>query len=654
MKHFLLTVIVMVAGVSAQAATVPGHPTDLSTKFYIENGQGVIKGQFKAPTVDNSWEEKPLTDLIMLDVTRSCWMLDERDIPVAHFDNAVPGKTYTFIDNNLSTYGYYYTYTVTASNTKGESGWGSSSSESAYAGIVVAKPEFVNITTAEKGSSPITFTMRGEALDEEGNELGYPLTALVLTYSADDDDETSGTVGIIENPESGKEYQLQFEGINGMSYEFYLAAEFEFGRSETATRSIFIGADTPAAPGEVKAVPFEDGAKITWSAPVDGRYHGWIDPAEIRYKIERVINNTTRILLAENIEECEYFDPCEDLTTLTSLKYAVTAYNSLGNGGSASSENITVGPSAKLPFIEHFNTPFGYGVTADNIWTEVPEAYNWSYSSSSYSSGGLKGVLAEDKVDEGYAYCSGYADAENRLVSTPINMTSAKYPVLSFWYGSRPDAANLLAVGVSIDGEEKIADEFCIADEYTDNAIEDDMPVWLRRIVAIPEAAGNNASIVFNAQCVKGSNNETLCIDEVLLDDYPPVEIFMTNFKDGAGTVSWIAPANSTGEPTRYEVLMDNEPCADITSAELIMNGVEDRDYTVKVRAWYEDIPSCWSDSFVFNPLTTGILTIGSDGSRTEYYDLTGTRRISFNQGEILIRRSVSTDGKVSISKVRM
>lgn len=650
MKHILLPIVAVATALSAYAASdlIPGAPTDVTAGFSVQNDKGTVKLQFKAPAVSSDYDEKPLTERIAIDVVRSCWMLSEYDVEISHIDNVVPGNAYSVIDDNIPAYGYYYTYDIKASNSKGESDYyGSSTSESVYAGLRVAKPEFVKVATADKGASPLTFTVRAEALDEDGQDLGMPLTALVLSYQADDDDETSDVVDTIDNPEPGKEYEIAFEAVDGISYDFYLVAKCAFGESETVSKSIFVGEDTPGAPVDLKAVTFGDGAKITWSAPSEGRHFGWIDPAQVRYKVERVISYNNRILLAEDLDDCEYVDPCEDLSTLTSLSYSVTCYNALGDGGYASTESLTVGPSAKVPFIEHFNTSSGWSVKPDNIWTEVPEDYNWTFSNSSYASGGLAGVLADGQYEDGYAYCSGYGNPENRLVSTPVSLANASYPVLSFWYAARPDAANKLAVGFNMDGKETVADEFGIADDYVEYGNSDEIPVWVRRVVALPQTAGAIASLVFNAQCVAGANNENLCIDEILLDDYPPVATFAAHFNDGEGAVSWTAPSNSTGEPTAYEVELDGEALEETALPELPISGVDNRDYNLRVRAIYGDIPSCWSETYVFNPLTTGIADITSESmAPVVYFNLQGQKIANPDKG-VYIRVSGTKTEKV-------
>lgn len=657
MKQFILPVILCATTLSASASTElpPSSPTDVDATFYIRDGKGIVKGQLTAPTMSDDYlDPQPLSRISLLEVTRSCWEIGESEIPVARFEQAVPGRVYSFEDTSLEAYGHEYTYKAVARNADGEGGYGNYAF--VFAGVHPMSPEYVSVTTTDNGKSPLTFTVRAEALTADGDPLGMPLTALSLSYVADDDDETSDTISTIENPESGKEYVITFDAIDDMSYTFRLVSECEFGRSESRSMSMYVGADSPAAPETINVVAKDGGAALSWTAPEKGRHNGWIDPAATRYKVERIIGYTPTVL-AEDLSECEFFDPCDDLTTVTAVKYAVTAYNTIGEGEKATSETITVGPSATLPFIEHFNTVALYSVGPDNLWIYEPDDYNWSCSAYTYASGGATGVLGDEENEEGYAYCShtyAYGDVENRIISTPIDMTSARYPVLSFWYLSVPSLDNLLTAGFRADGEEHTLVEIGISDDFNTNAQEGAEFVWVPRFVEMPEAVGKSASVVFNAIRKAEGNYGTICIDEILLDDYPPVEVFTSNFDGRNGVIAWTAPNNSTGEASSYEIELDGVQLDSLTTPELQLTDVEEKDHTLRVRAWYGDIPSCWSDSYIFNPLTTGILTTGVETGITEYYDLTGMRRNSFTPGEVLIRRTVSPDGSVKVSKVMM
>ncbi|MDE6410178.1 MAG: hypothetical protein K2K81_08060 [Muribaculaceae bacterium] len=656
MKQFILPTLLCMSAFTMSAELPPASPSEVKLSFEVVNGKGVIKGQVTAPTTSNDYvNAQTLTERIsVMTVTRSCWSLGGDDVVVAKFEQVIPGRTYSFEDNDLPEYGYSYNYKAVALNDEGAGGYGTS--EYIFAGVKPSTPEFVSVTVGDQGKPPVSLVIKGTDLNEDGEPLGMPLTALTLSYSGDDD-YTSNEITKIENPEPGKEYSVNFDAQEGMTYEFQLISECAFGSSETKTYSLYVGADSPASPADVKALPKDSGALISWTAPTEGRHGGWLDPATIRYKVERVISYFDKTLLAEDLEECEFFDPCEDLTTLTSLSYAVTAYNAMGESTDASSETVTVGPMASLPFIEHFNAGSGYSPTPDNIWTYEPDDYDWSFSRSKYYSGGANGVLGDDKKEDGYAYCDdsyNSGDADRLMISTPINMSDAKYPVLSFWYLSRPDLDNKLIAGYREDGEDRMVLEVGISDDFAANAEEGGEYVWVNRYVALPEVAGKSASIVFNASRKATGEYGVLCIDEVLLDDYPTVETFSTEIKDGEGVIKWVAPANHSGEPTSYDVELDGEAMSGVTTPELPVKDMEDKDYVLKVRPVYGKIPSCWSNEYVFNPLTTGISTIMATEGETIYYDLTGMPRSTFEKGEILIRRTVAADGTVRTEKVRM
>lgn len=562
---------------SATAADpVPGYPTDFNTQFQIKGEVGTVLGQFKAPTEDNGYPAQALTQPVAkIVVTRSCWSISEDGVVVATFENVVPGKTLSFEDTTIPAYGYEYSYTAKSYNNDGESGWSGAYSD-VLAGVQVKQPEIVSVATSDKGLAPLTFTIRCEALDTDGEALEWPLTALTLTYETGDDDDamTQNVVAKIENPEAGKDYTVTLtEATEGATYTFNLVSECKFGRSDKATKEVYIGEDIPGQVVDLTAIVKGGGALVIWNAPEVGKHNGWLDPQNLRYKVERVINYDAT-LLADNLTGCEYEDPCDDLTKITSIEYRVTPYNTIGEGQYANSEAVVVGPAATLPFIEHFNSPKSpYGVVSDNLWTEEPEEYDWDYSTMTYYSGGFTGVLAEEGGEEGYAYInktSAYSDSEHRIVSTPIDLTNAKNPVLSFWYLTKPGYDNVLKVAMRVDKEETEVLEVRIGDPVTRDG---EGSEWTQRSIEIPQFAGKKASIVFNSVYKNGGNYAPVCIDEVALED---------------------------------------------------------------------------------KPTQTGIQNIGVGAEMTEYYDLTGMRRSSFSEGEIIIKRVITADGKVNVKKVRM
>lgn len=653
-NQILAAATLVLAATALQAQELPpASPTDFTTQFEVVNGKGVVKGQFTAPTMSNDYgNPQPLGRISEIVVTRSCWSIAEYDVQVARFEQAIPGKVYSFKDETITTYGYGYSYSVKAMNADGEGGYGASSYS--FAGLRPAQPEFIEVATQDMGLPPITFTFKASDLDEDGKPLGIPLTAIHLSFVADDDNETSAEIGTITDPEPGKAYSLTFDATPGMSYNFKLTAECEFGIGDSSSYSLFVGEDAPGAAADITVTPLNGGAEIKWTAPEKGRHNGWLNTANTRYKVERAVGSDYKVL-AESIAECSFFDSCEDLTGQTSIKYRVTSFNEIGEGEPVNSESIIIGPAASLPFAEHFNKETYYSVEADNLWFFEPSDWsgNWNMTRYEYASGGATGVNGSADTEEGYAYCShSYSSAEthDRMISSDISLENAIHPVLTFYYLARTGADNRLEVAYSSDNEETQLMDFCISDR----AEEVGDLTWVRSIAPIAEAAGKNVNIIMHAYRAEEGNFENLCVDEILLDDYPPVEVFSSQVDGNVVTVSWVAPENSTGKATEYEVSIDGAEPITVTENMTDVTVSDDSDHTISVKAIYGDVPSCVSEAFRFNRQATGILGVTAEGSHTEYYDLTGARRHTFSAGEILIRRTIDPNGNVTVSKVVM
>lgn len=652
-QYILIAASALFAITASQAEELPpASPENFTTEFEIVDGSGVVKGKFTAPTMSDSYSDpQPLTGRISeIVVTRSCWLLGESDVQVARFEQAVPGKVYNFKDESISTFGYEYSYTARALNEAGEGGYGTYAY--VFAGVKPAQPEIVSVTSMDGGQPPLTFTVKASDLDKDGNVLGLPLTELTLKFVADNDAETSGEVGKVNNPEPGQEYTLTFEAQEEMTYNFYLTASCEFGVSESTSYSAYVGADSPGVVSNIVVTPRDGGADITWSAPTTGRHNGWINPALTRYKVERV-NGAETILLAEDFSDCNFFDDCEDLTGQTSVKYNITASNEIGEGLPTSSEQVVLGPVAGLPYSENFNKATYYSVEAQNLWTYDPDGWssNWGVTQYTWSSGGVTGAMGSESVEEGYAYCShsySSANTHDRMISAAISLKDATYPVLSFYYVTRADMANRLEAAYRANGEEVSLMDFCIADEVAEKG---DLK-WVRRIVALPDAVGEDINLVFHAYRGESGEYCNLCIDEILLDDYPPVEVFNSDLSNNLITINWTAPTCSSGMATEYEVILDGGEPQRQSAASVSVVANDDSTHSLSVRAIYGDIPSKYSQTYTFNRTMTGILGIKVDGANSEYYDLTGMRRTSASKGEVLIKRTVGADGSVSIKKV--
>ena len=651
MKKFLLlatTVAAFTPAAFAQSALIPGEATDFVAEFDFNGGAPLVRGSFTAPTQNNSYfDPQPLTEIARIEVTRSCYSVGEMDEPVAEYENPAPGETLSFVDETLEEFGYQYTYTVTAYSSENKGGYGAY--QHIYVGVKPAKPEIVSVTTGENGFAPVTITFTAPSLTAEGEELPTPLTSIkIVNYKGWNSEDLLET---ISDPVPGKEYTFVHPAENGVSYTYQISASTAFGDGDYASKMIYVGEDVPAAPTEFKAEVADGKVHLSWTAPAEGKNGGYIDPAATLYRVSRLIGYD-ETPIADGLSECNFTDPCYDLTGPTQFSYTVTAYNEKGEGGYVNLDGkLIVGPSSQLPYVEDFNEG-GYFKSPANLWSTDPASFSdWGYSDYDYYLA-LTGVDAADGNDEGYAYCShryASADAHERLISGSIDLSEAKYPVLTFFYAAVPDVTNRLSVEYRQGGGEAVLEDFCIAE----NAPADADYAWVKKTLPMDAAKGGDVSLVFHAYTGEDATDvDNVFIDAIRLDDYPPVEGIMISVQGTTATIQWTAPANSSAQADSFDVYVDDNEPVRVSETEYVFASQLDTEHTVAVRAHYGDVPSCLSEAVAFDSNgTLGIGTVQADGGRVEYFDVNGRKVVAPVPGMFLIKRTTAADGAQKVEK---
>ncbi len=649
-RFLLLAAAATIASVAAaQPGVRPGEPTELTTNVTFDGTKFIVSGSFKAPLMTGSFSDpQPLTELGRIEVTRTCYDVSELDEPIYEILNPTPGETYSFQDNTLTDFGYQYTYSVKAYSTGTGSEIVASFSADAYVfvGIKPDTPSFVKVETGENGFPPVTITMKAPEKTFDGQEFQSPMTELVLknyiTYGQEEVIET------ITNPEPGKEYVYVHQAENGKKYNYRLYASTAYGTSDFASHPIYIGEDYPTAPLNVVGALKDGGVELTWEAPAGGSNQGWLDPASVRYIVERADNGGTWAELARDIAECKYFDTCDDIKVQTEVSYRITSYNTIGEGGYEYSAYYIVGPANALPFVENFNAGTEYSKKPSNLWNKESD---WDYSAYDYNMA-LTGIDGNSDNDEGFAYCYHRYSWGNdicRLASCDISLDGAKYPVLTYHYAAIPNLDNNLAVGYRpAEGEDVMLHSF-----GTSEGAPAEGYVWIKKIMPIENVEAKTINIVFVASTPADGEFENVFIDGIRLDDYPPVEVLDYNRNDGNATVTWTAPSNSTLTADAYDVYVNDAEPVRVTSPEYSFAIEPEGEYSVKVRAHYGDIPSCLSEALMFNGSgTMGIGSAAADSfTAVEYFDVSGRKVAAPAEGMFLIKRSTRADGSQVIEK---
>ena len=124
----------------------------------------------------------------------------------------------------------------------------------------------------------------------------------------------------------------------------------------------YIGIDAPAAPSDVTLTAADGGkAHIAWTAPVTGKNDGYIDPAQLTYRIVRQPGNT---LVAESVSGTSYDD--EVKTAPDNYYYEVTAFCGGRQGHTGTSNKGVFGTGSSLPYQLGFESK-----TAFELWTVI-------------------------------------------------------------------------------------------------------------------------------------------------------------------------------------------------------------------------------------------------------------------------------------------
>lgn len=139
---------------------------------------------------------------------------------------------------------------------------------------------------------------------------------------------------------------------------------------------VFVGHDTPAKVDMLTLVAEGTGGKITWNAPTEGRYGGWIDASTLKYKIVRLPDNVT---VAEDLTATSFVD--NNITRFDGYSYVVTPSTADGEGESATSNVLPLGPALDVPYTSALNTQqlFNMWTVIDNNQNGLGDGVSWEF-----------------------------------------------------------------------------------------------------------------------------------------------------------------------------------------------------------------------------------------------------------------------------------
>ena len=223
--------------------------------------------------------------------------------------------------------------------------------ENAPAGAPAA-PDMFTITpdaggalSADLGWMNPTMTVMGDALTDLDEMRVYRNDELIYTIT---DPVIGGVVNWTDTPPAAGNYAYSVLGFN------------DEGEGIAASGSAYIGEDVPAAVTGISVANVDGAALISWANPTTGLHGGPFNEPIQGYHISR--------------DDGEDFEATGIMTTWTDdtipsdglYAYTITVYNSIGDGGSATSAPTWIGSSQAAMFGDpntstaHYYTPIDF------------------------------------------------------------------------------------------------------------------------------------------------------------------------------------------------------------------------------------------------------------------------------------------------------
>lgn len=307
----------------------------------------------------------------------------------------------------------------------------------AEAGVAPAAPEAMTIAPDAGGALGATISFTAPALDL----VGQALTAI------DSIEVWRGDVRIanLANPQPGAKLSVRDDNVPADSTYIYKAIAYnQYGASNAATATAFIGINIPNAPTGVAIAETANYGEVTmtWTAPEKDKDGNALDPAMLTYAI-RTYNQSTKAFddVLTGITACSATFRAVDEGRQDFVQYYVFACNKAGESGYAGTPVVAVGKPYATPYRESFaDGSMTYPLQIERVNT--PKTVAGLATDKSFTN-----TTSQD-ADNGLMYLQFDAlEADCRVVTGKIHITAGD--IFSYYYYEiAEDDANIGYCGI--------------------------------------------------------------------------------------------------------------------------------------------------------------------------------------------------------------
>ena len=170
-----------------------------------------------------------------------------------------------------------------------------------------------------------------------------------LTGNVNVTTKIDGTIVDKQEIAPGSSVSLPFSLTND-NHTFSVTSSNTVGSSPLATINKFIGYDTPGTVENLTYNITDNASQLSWNTPTEGIYGGYIDPAQLYYKVVRFPDN---VIVADQLTTPSFSETMP--TILARYYYQITAYNGSDREGlTATTQEIVYGDGFIPPYSQKF------------------------------------------------------------------------------------------------------------------------------------------------------------------------------------------------------------------------------------------------------------------------------------------------------------
>jgi len=438
----------------APAKIYPASVSEFKAVYSKTDNTVTVTG--KAPTLSHATlgdvHNQQLTYITCIKLYRRIGM--GTDDVLIHTWTPRPGGDLEFVDDKITEFGEYSYKAITYVDQFCD--YGQFLDEPVMVGQVPVDINDLTLTT-NKGQAPVTVTFTVPDKANDGETLDKVTKVVVERYDSENikwDLVKEITEGLVPGQKASCE---DSDVTAGNVYQYKATVYGTAGGSLGTLGSVYVGADQPLTPTNVKAEVNSDGTvTITWEAPTAGVNNGYIDFENLTYTIQRGngYSDYDATMLKAGVTGTTFTDET-DFGDEEAVKYFVKATSAGVTGYSGISNVLIVGNPSKLPFTENFEAVWDNNISADHsTWTMQSSETSsvWAFAQLAYSI--MDGqIVPQDGRGLAYAYY-GPASTNERddyLTSGNIDIAGVEHPVVEFWMYGIPDYDSTLALDVAFD-----------------------------------------------------------------------------------------------------------------------------------------------------------------------------------------------------------